>query len=131
MTEMSEVLRADSEFLADCRARLAFDLLSNTWNPVVVWALRHGPLRPIDLRRQIGGIRTKVLSETLRRLQYNGLVCRCTYREAPPRVEYRLTELGESLLGPIGMLGEWGFRHGDEVMAAQEEQDRADGTCAS
>ncbi len=72
-----------------------------------------------------------MLSETLRRLQYNGLVDRCTYREAPPRVEYRLTELGESLLSPIEALGEWGFRHGDEVMAAQEEHDRAEGTRAS
>jgi DNA-binding HxlR family transcriptional regulator len=108
------------DYLADCRARLAFDLLANTWNSVVVWALRHGPARPVDLRVRIGGISAKVLTETLRRLEHNGLVARRSYREAPPRVEYALTELGRSLLGPIGAFGEWAAEHGDEVVAAQE-----------
>ncbi|MFE9406542.1 winged helix-turn-helix transcriptional regulator [Streptomyces sp. NPDC006530] len=107
-------------FLADCRARLAFDLLSNTWNAVVLWALRDGPRRPGDLREQIGGISSKVLTETLRRLQSNGLVARRAHPGAPPRVEYQLTPLGGTLLVPIEALGAWGFEHGDEVMAAQE-----------
>ncbi|MFW6693465.1 winged helix-turn-helix transcriptional regulator [Streptomyces sp. MAR4 CNX-425] len=107
-------------FLADCRARLTFDLLSHTWNPVVLWALRDGPRRPVELRERIGGISSKVLTETLRRLQFNGLVDRLAHGEAAAGVEYRLTELGESLLGPIGAVGAWGFAHGDEVMAAQE-----------
>ncbi|MFI6026990.1 winged helix-turn-helix transcriptional regulator [Amycolatopsis magusensis] len=109
------------DHLADCRARLAFDLLGNTWNSVVLWALRHGPRRPSDLRAQIGGIRSKVLTETLRRLEFNGLVTRRAYAEAPPRVEYALTPLGETLLEPIGALGEWAFAHGDEVMAARPD----------
>jgi DNA-binding HxlR family transcriptional regulator len=108
------------DYLADCRARLAFDLLANTWNSVVVWALRQGPARPVDLRRRIGGISAKVLTETLRRLEHSGLVTRRGYRQVPPRVEYELTDLGASLLGPIEVFGEWAFRHGDEVMAAQE-----------
>ncbi|TGN76567.1 transcriptional regulator [Streptomyces bauhiniae] len=107
-------------FLADCRARLAFDLLSNTWNAVVLWALRDGPLRPVELRERIGGISSKVLTETLRRLQYNGLVARRPRPGAPPRVEYRLTDLGRTFLAPIGAVGAWAFDHGDEVMAAQE-----------
>ncbi|TDV46058.1 winged helix-turn-helix transcriptional regulator [Actinophytocola oryzae] len=104
------------EYLADCRARLAFDLLANTWNGVVVWALRHGPQRPVTLRKRIGGISAKVLNETLRRLEDSGLVVRQAYREAPPRVEYRLTRLGESLLGPLETLGTWAETHGDEVV---------------
>ncbi|TCO58705.1 HxlR family transcriptional regulator [Actinocrispum wychmicini] len=107
-------------FLADCRARLAFDLVANTWTAVVVWALRDGPTRPVDLRRRIGGIKPKVLNETLRKLEYNGLVVRQYHREAPPRVDYALTELGRSLLGPIGAFGEWAHDHGDEVLAAQD-----------
>ncbi|MFH8282664.1 winged helix-turn-helix transcriptional regulator [Streptomyces antibioticus] len=107
-------------FLADCRARLAFDLLSNTWNAVVLWALRDGPRRPVELRKRIGGISSKVLTETLRRLQFNGLVERQAHRTAPSRVEYRLTALGRSLLAPIDAVGAWAFEHGDEVMAAQE-----------
>ncbi|MFL6121287.1 winged helix-turn-helix transcriptional regulator [Actinophytocola sp.] len=107
------------EFLADCRTRLALDLLANTWNGVVVWALRHGPQRPVALRRRIGGISAKALNETLRRLEHNGLVARRAYREAPPRVDYRLTELGEALLGPLETLGAWAHSHGDAVVAAR------------
>ncbi|MBQ0867556.1 winged helix-turn-helix transcriptional regulator [Streptomyces smyrnaeus] len=109
-------------FLADCRARLAFDLLSNTWNAVVLWALRDGPSRHGALRTSIGGISSKVLTETVRRLEFNGLVERHAYAEAPPRVEYELTELGRTLLGPIGAIGAWAFEHGDEVMAAQDRR---------
>ncbi|WP_330337531.1 winged helix-turn-helix transcriptional regulator [Streptomyces sp. NBC_00557] len=110
----------DHVFLADCRARLAFDLLSNTWNAVVLWALRDGPRRPGALRGTIGGISQKVLTETLRRLEFNGLVERRAYGGSPPRVEYGLTPLGRTLLGPIDAFGAWAFEHGDEVMAAQE-----------
>ncbi|MFK4109514.1 winged helix-turn-helix transcriptional regulator [Streptomyces sp. NPDC002176] len=106
-------------FLADCRARLAFDLLSNTWNAVVLWALREGPRRPVELRERIGGISSKVLTETLRRLQFNGLVDRQTDDDRPSRVEYQLTALGETLLSPIDAVGAWAFDYGDEVMAAQ------------
>jgi DNA-binding HxlR family transcriptional regulator len=108
-------------FLADCQARLAFDLISNTWTAVVIWSLRDGPRRPGDLRARIGGISTKVLTETLRRLEFNGLVARRAYAEAPPRVEYELTPLGRTLLAPIGALGEWAFDHADEVLAAQDD----------
>ncbi|MFD8541876.1 winged helix-turn-helix transcriptional regulator [Streptomyces rubrogriseus] len=107
-------------FLADCRARLAFDLLSNTWNAVVLWALRDGPRRPVELRERIGGISSKVLTETLRRLQSNGLVDRQTDNDHPSRVEYQLTFLGRTLLAPIDAVGAWAFKYGDEVMAAQE-----------
>ncbi|QYX79458.1 winged helix-turn-helix transcriptional regulator [Streptomyces akebiae] len=107
-------------FLADCRARLAFDLLANTWNAVVLRALRDGPARPVELRERIGGISSKVLTETLRRLRFNGLVDRRTPPDRPSRVEYRLTPLGRTLLGPLDAVGAWAFEHGDEVMAAQE-----------
>lgn len=114
----------DQPFLADCRARLAFDLLANTWNAVVLWALRHGAVRHGELRDRIGGISQKVLTETLRRLEFNGLVARQAYGGAPPRVEYELTALGRSLLGPIEAFGAWAFEHGDEVMAAQDRYTR-------
>ncbi|MGH4033605.1 winged helix-turn-helix transcriptional regulator [Actinomycetota bacterium Odt1-20B] len=107
-------------FLADCRARLAFDLLSNTWNAVVLWALRDGPRRPVELQERIGGISSKVLTETLRRLQFNGLVDRQEVPAAPSRVEYQLTALGRTLLAPIDAVGAWAFEYGDKVMAAQE-----------
>lgn len=108
------------DFLADCRARQAFDLLSNTWNAVVLWALRDGPQRPVELRRQIGGISSKVLTQTLRRLQSNGLVDRRAHPGAPPHVEYQLTALGRTLLVPIDAVGAWAFEYGHELMTAQE-----------
>ncbi|MFF4343264.1 winged helix-turn-helix transcriptional regulator [Kitasatospora sp. NPDC001540] len=111
--------------LADCRARLAFDLLSNTWNAVLLWSLREGPCRPAQLRGRIGGISSKVLTETLRRLQYNGLVERHPSQPGRPGVTYELTALGRTLLPAIDAFGAWAFAHGDEVMAAQEAADRA------
>ncbi|MFJ6382404.1 winged helix-turn-helix transcriptional regulator [Kitasatospora sp. NPDC092039] len=113
-------MTTDQGFLADCRARLAFDLLANTWNAVVVWALREAPARPGELRGRIGGISPKVLTETLRRLQSDGLVERRAYAGSPPRVEYSLTGLGRTLLEPIGAFGAWAFEHGEDVMAARE-----------
>ncbi|MET8503353.1 helix-turn-helix domain-containing protein [Streptomyces sp. NPDC004787] len=112
-------------FLADCRARLAFDLLAHTWNAVVLWSLRDGPLRPVELRERIGGISSKVLNETLRRLRFNGLVERRPRPGAsPPYVAYALTPLGRTLLPAIDLVGAWAFEHGDEVMAAQEAAER-------
>ncbi|MDJ0343631.1 helix-turn-helix domain-containing protein [Streptomyces sp. H10-C2] len=95
--------------------------MANTWNAVVLWALREGPRRPGDLREQIGGISTKVLTETLRRLAHNGLVSRRAYPEAPPRVEYELTSLGSTLLEPIEAFGRWAFQYGDDVLEAQAQ----------
>jgi DNA-binding HxlR family transcriptional regulator len=93
-------------------------------NAVVLYGLRHGPCRPGDLRESIGGISTKVLTQTLRRLEGDGLVARHAYAEAPPRVEYELTELGRSLLGPMHALGDWVERYGDAVLDAQEPMTR-------
>ncbi|WP_433327012.1 winged helix-turn-helix transcriptional regulator [Spirillospora sp. CA-294931] len=107
-------------FLADCQARLGFDLLTGAWTSVVLYALREGPLRPADLRGQIGGISPKVLNETLRRLERNGLVSRRRYAEAPPRVEYELTAPGRGLLEPIAALGRWSQEHGEAVLRVQE-----------
>ncbi|MCK7622184.1 helix-turn-helix transcriptional regulator [Streptomyces sp. RS10V-4] len=117
-------MTADQSFLADCRARLAFDLLANTWNAVVIWALRDGAARPGHLRARIGGISPKVLTETLRRLEFNGLVARRARTGAPPRVDYELTALGRTLLPPIEACGAWAFAHGEEVLAAQEQSEQ-------
>ncbi|MEU4267437.1 helix-turn-helix domain-containing protein [Streptomyces sp. NPDC026092] len=113
--------------LADCRARLGFDLLANTWNAVVLYALADGPRRPRELRAGIGGISAKVLTETLRRLEGYALVERRAYDESPPRVEYALTGLGRTLLGPIEALGRWAAEYGEAFADAQGwNQDESD-----
>jgi len=107
------------EFVADCRVRQLADLFAQTWNPVVLLALRPGPRRRRTLREEIGGISDKVLTDTLRRLQAQGLISRTAYAEAPPRVDYALTELGRSIVdGPLKALGAWVAEHGDELTAA-------------
>ena len=100
------------EFIADCRTRLAFDLVANTWHPVVLWALKNGPLRHGELRTRIGGISAKVLTEAVRKLERDGLLERA-------EGAYQLTELGVSFLGPIEGFGRWAAEYGDRVVAAQ------------
>ncbi|MFE1147009.1 winged helix-turn-helix transcriptional regulator [Streptomyces albidoflavus] len=113
------------EWVADCRLRAATDLFTHTWDPVVLAALRAGPCRRRELRAAIGGISDKVLTDTLRRLLSSGLVGRHAHAEAPPRVEYRLTSLGRSLVeGPMTALGRWAVEHGDELLEAQENAAR-------
>ncbi|MEV6100551.1 winged helix-turn-helix transcriptional regulator [Nocardia sp. NPDC059091] len=103
---------------SDCPARLAVDVFGNSWLTVIVYTLREGPMRPVELRRAIGGISQKMLTQTLRRMERMGLLERRRYAEAPPRVEYSLTPAGADLLIPIFALGEWADRHGDTVRTA-------------
>ncbi|MFJ9692493.1 winged helix-turn-helix transcriptional regulator [Kitasatospora sp. NPDC101183] len=117
-------MSAHQGFLADCPARLAFDLLGHTWDPVVLWALRHHPYRPWELRRSIGGISPKALTDTLNRLRRAGLLARTSRPGVPPHVEYALTELGRSLLGPLEALGAWADERGGEVARAWEDSER-------
>ena len=109
------------DFVADCRLRAATDLFTHTWDPVVLAALRGEPRRRRELRTAIGGISDKVLTDSLHRLLAAGLVERHAHAEAPPRVEYALTSLGQSLVeGPMAALGRWAIEHGDELLEAQE-----------
>jgi DNA-binding HxlR family transcriptional regulator len=115
-------LRPGTVFLADCPARLAIEIISSKWAVVTLFALSDGPLRHGDLVDLIGGISRKVLTETLRRLEQHGLVARQAYAEAPPRVEYRLTELGQTLKEPIVALTSWARANGEAVTRPHEEE---------
>ncbi|MFD5516400.1 winged helix-turn-helix transcriptional regulator [Streptomyces sp. NPDC127066] len=109
------------ELVADCRLRAATDLFAHTWDPVVLTALRAGPRRRRELRAVIGGVSDKVLTDSLRRLLASGLIERRARAEAPPRVDYALTGLGQSLVeGPLTALGRWVTEHGDELLETQE-----------
>ncbi|MFW5418082.1 helix-turn-helix transcriptional regulator [Nocardiopsis sp. CNT-189] len=109
------------DLIADCGLRAAADLLVHTWDPVVLAALAQGPLRRRELRAAIGGVSDKALTEALHRLLAAGLLERRRYREAPPRVDYALTALGETFAkGPLQALADWALAHADELAAAQE-----------
>jgi DNA-binding HxlR family transcriptional regulator len=107
-----QVMRDDCyRFVSDCRVRIVTDLLSHSWDPVVLVALRDGPKRRRDLFTAIGGVSDKSLTEALARLTGSGLVAR-TGTSSVRNVEYALTELGTSLvLGPIAAIGRWALEH--------------------
>lgn len=122
MTAVHEPITAEQvefapygDFESDCPARMGVDVFGNSWLPVVVYLLREGPMRPSDLRAAIGGISQKMLTQTLRRMERMTLIERHRYAEAPPRVEYELTEAGRDLLLPIYALGDWVDKHGRAV----------------
>jgi DNA-binding HxlR family transcriptional regulator len=108
-------------FLADCPTRLAVEIIAEKWAVIVLFALSRQPRRPGDLAELIGGISRKVLTQTLRRLQAHGLVERHAYAEAPPRVEYSLTPLGQTLVEPIKVLTEWARENGEAIVDFQEQ----------
>jgi DNA-binding HxlR family transcriptional regulator len=90
-------------------------LIADTWAVVVVTALGERPRRHGELLERIGGISKKMLTQTLRRLEAHGLVAHRRLPGAPQGVEYRLTELGESLLGPVRTLSRWAEDHADQL----------------
>jgi DNA-binding HxlR family transcriptional regulator len=108
-------------FLADCPTRLAVEIIAEKWAVIVLFALSLQPRRPGDLAQLIGGISHKVLTQTLRRLQAYGLVERHAYAEAPPRVEYSLTPLGQTLIAPIEALTDWARDNGEAIVDFQEQ----------
>lgn len=105
-------------FLADCPARLAVEIIADKWSVVVLYALSKGPRRHGDLVKLIGGISRKMLTQTLRRLAEHGLVSRHAFAEVPPRVDYQLTELGDTLIQPIELLTQWAEHNGAAVLDA-------------
>ena len=104
-----------------CPARVAVEIIADKWAVVVLYGLADKPRRHGELARLIGGISNKVLTHTLRRLQNSGLVTRRAYAEAPPKVEYELTELGRTLIDPIRMLAQWAETNGEAILDAQHQ----------
>lgn len=105
----------------DCASRRALELVSEKWTALVVYALVGGPKRHAELLRMIEGISQKMLTQTLRRMETDGLVEREVLDPAPPQhVEYRLSELGRTLAEPLVSLCRWAMDHLDEVSAARD-----------
>ncbi|MET4156838.1 helix-turn-helix domain-containing protein [Agromyces sp. PvR057] len=105
----------------ECPSRVVFGRIGERWTMLVILALaRAGTLRFTELKAQVGRVTPKVLTETLRALEDDGLIDRRAFQDSPPRVEYSLTPLGVSLLEPIQAMREWAERHVPEVLAARE-----------
>jgi DNA-binding HxlR family transcriptional regulator len=108
---------------ATCPSRTSLARIANKWTAMVVIALSADRMRFRDLRAAVDGISAKVLTETLRDLERDGIVARHVYAEVPPRVEYELTDLGRTLHAPLQALGLWAEKHITEVLAARESYD--------
>ena len=97
--------------------------VGDKWSMQVVMNLGAGALRFNELRRAIAGISQRMLTRTLRGLERDGLVSRTVTPSIPPRVDYALTELGQSLQGPVNVLGAWAVGNREAIAAARERFD--------
>jgi len=103
-----------------CPTRRVLDRIADRWTALVVGCLEDGTQRFSELQRSIGGISSKMLSQTLRSLERDGLVERTVHPVVPPHVEYRLTPLGETLTEPLAAVRAWAEANIEAVEAAQE-----------
>ncbi|MDX6258783.1 MAG: hypothetical protein QOH84_471 [Kribbellaceae bacterium] len=110
-------------FDPDCPTRVILDRIGDKWTVLAVLLLSNGPLRFTELRDGIGRVAPKVLTQTLRRLERDGLVTREVFAEVPPRVVYTLTAMGESLITPIRAVSDWAEVHVPAITAAQNSYD--------
>jgi DNA-binding HxlR family transcriptional regulator len=109
----------------DCRAvSEVLDRVGDKWSVLVVVMLGDGPKRFNQLRRSIATISQRMLTLTLRGLERDGLVTRTVFPTIPPRVDYALTDLGRSLLGPVDALGRWARQHHAAIVRAREKFDQ-------
>lgn len=107
-----------------CPSRQVLSRIADKWTTLVIYALSGETLRFSELRRRIAGVSQKMLTQTLRQLERDGLVERKVYAVVPPRVEYRLTPLGASLEDPLAALCRWAERHLPQMLAARERSQR-------
>lgn len=113
-------------YQAACPTRLMLNRIADKWTVLVLGLLETETKRFSTLQRQIGGISQKMLTQTLRGLERDGLIARTVYREVPPRVEYAITPLGKTLVGLLAALRVWSETHIEEVQEAQNRYDNAE-----
>lgn len=107
----------------NCPSRRVLDRLADKWTVLIVAKLSEGTQRFGELRRAIEGISPKVLTQTLRSLERDGIVSRRMYATIPPKVEYSLTPLGHTLVGLVAAIRDWAEQHIDQVETAQRQFD--------
>ena len=110
-------------FMATCPARKLLDRISDKWVSLLLIALAGGPQRYSDLNRTIAGVSQKMLTQTLRTMERDGMVARAVTPSVPVRVDYSLTPLGASLLPVMQSIKHWAETHIEEVETAQVTYD--------
>ncbi|MFJ2618666.1 winged helix-turn-helix transcriptional regulator [Glutamicibacter sp. NPDC087344] len=119
-------MESDGDFnvlVQGCPSREIMQRLGDKWTPLVLLTLADGPQRFSALRQSIGSVTPKVLTSTLRTLERDGLLRRTVTAQVPVRVDYELSELGRSLLGPMETIRLWSEEHVPSVLRARTEFD--------
>jgi DNA-binding HxlR family transcriptional regulator len=106
-------------FSQQCGSQQVLDLIANKWTALVIYSLAEGTKRYSELQRSIGGVSQKMLTQTLRSLERDGLVQRRLYPVVPPKVEYSLTPLGRTLIDPLRAICRWAEQHLHKLQAAR------------
>ncbi|MDT7850024.1 helix-turn-helix domain-containing protein [Methylophilus sp. VKM B-3414] len=120
-----QIVSSWNAYQAACPTRLMLNRIADKWTVLVLGLLESETKRFSTLQREIGGISQKMLTQTLRGLERDGLIARTVYPEVPPRVEYKMTPLGNTLVGLLAALRDWSETHMDEVLQAQRDYDQA------
>lgn len=107
-----------------CPTRQIVGRIGDKWTLLVLYALAAGPRRYTELRAEVKGVSQKMLTQTLRALERDGLVDRHVHATVPPRVDYSLTDLGVSLGTAIATIRSWAYDHVEEVESARERYDK-------
>jgi DNA-binding HxlR family transcriptional regulator len=102
-----------------CPVRDVLDRIGDKWSTLLIFTLGQGSHRFGQLRRAIPDISQRMLTQTLRELQEDGLVSRTVHPTAPPSTEYALTDLGRSLIEPLSALARWAESHHAEIKRAR------------
>jgi DNA-binding HxlR family transcriptional regulator len=119
-----EAARAEYDaFLAACPSRQVLARISDKWVTLILCALAEGPQRYSDLGRVIAGVSQKMLTQTLRTLERDGLVARTVTPSVPVRVDYQLTPLGEGLMRAVSTVKAWAEDHIGEIEASRAAYD--------
>ncbi|AUY48045.1 helix-turn-helix domain-containing protein [Streptomyces sp. CB01881] len=113
----------DIVYRSDCPSRPILDQIADKWS-MMVMAVLEKPTRFNEIKRRLEGVTQRVLTQTLRRLERNGMVVRRVLPTSPVGVEYSLTPLGESLREPFGRLYDWTVDNADEIRAHQMDYDQ-------
>jgi len=121
--DASTTERPFDPYAAGCPSRKALDRIGDRWTVLIVGALADGAQRYTELARRIEGVSQKMLTQTLRGLERDGLVTRTVHATVPPRVDYALTPLGRTLLAAIEALEQWARDHMPDIQAAQASYD--------
>jgi DNA-binding HxlR family transcriptional regulator len=123
---MTSTASADGRYdvlMAACPTRQVINRIGDRWSLLVLYALERGTLRYQELRRVVDGVSQKMLTQTVRALERDGLVARTVYASVPPKVEYALTPLGRGLTERIAGIREWAYDNMEDIELARRDFD--------